>query len=62
MTEKINETFKFADSDGHFRRKDSAFRSWISRDPAAELPAEKDRYVLYLNYGWRPGRTVPTSY
>lgn len=39
------------DSDGHFRRKDSAFRSWISRDPAAEFPAEKDRYVLYINYG-----------
>ncbi|KAF3392787.1 Glutathione S-transferase omega-like 2 [Penicillium rolfsii] len=43
--------YKHADSDGHFRRKDSSFRSWISRDPSAEFPAEKDRYVLYINYG-----------
>lgn len=43
--------YKFADSDGHFRRKDSAFRSWVSRNPSADFPAERDRYVLYINYG-----------
>jgi glutathionyl-hydroquinone reductase len=40
-----------ADKDGHFRRKASQFRNWISADPNAEFPAEKDRYVLYLNFG-----------
>ncbi|KAL3473624.1 haloacid dehalogenase [Aspergillus californicus] len=43
--------YKHADKDGHFRRKDSVFRSWISRSPGADFPPEKDRYVLYLNYG-----------
>ncbi|KAJ5637311.1 hypothetical protein N7490_007190 [Penicillium lividum] len=47
-TDKI---YQHADSDGHFRRKDSAFRSWVSRNPSAEFPAEKDRYVLYINLG-----------
>ncbi|KAJ5815252.1 hypothetical protein N7474_007029 [Penicillium riverlandense] len=43
--------YKIADSDGHFRRKESVFRSSISRSASAEFPAEKDRYVLYINYG-----------
>ncbi|PGH18007.1 hypothetical protein AJ80_04628 [Polytolypa hystricis UAMH7299] len=46
-----DEVYKMADKDGHFRRKPSAFRSSISRNPEAEFPAEKDRYVLYINYG-----------
>ena len=37
--------------DGHFKRPDSKFRSWISSEPGAEFPPEKDRYVLYLNLG-----------
>ncbi|KAK5154114.1 hypothetical protein LTS14_006799 [Recurvomyces mirabilis] len=41
----------YADKDGHFRRPDSKFRSWISSEPGVEFPAEKDRYVLYINYG-----------
>ena len=40
-----------ADKDGHFRRQESQFRSRVSSDPNAEFPAEKGRYVLYLNYG-----------
>ncbi|KAL8639334.1 MAG: hypothetical protein Q9228_003626 [Teloschistes exilis] len=40
-----------ADTDGHFRRKPSQFRAWISDDPQAEFPAEKGRYFLYLNLG-----------
>ncbi|OQE94241.1 hypothetical protein PENNAL_c0004G07502 [Penicillium nalgiovense] len=51
MTDQNTKVYKHADSDGHFRRKDSSFRSWISRDPSAEFPAEKDRYVLYITYG-----------
>lgn len=43
--------YHHADADGHFRRKASSFRSFVSRDPSAEFPAEKDRYVLYLAYG-----------
>ncbi|KAL2842935.1 glutathione S-transferase [Aspergillus pseudoustus] len=43
--------YKHADKDGHFRRKDAVFRSWVSRSPGAEFPAEKDRYALYINFG-----------
>lgn len=43
--------FKVADNDGHFRRKASQFRDWVSADPKAEFPAETGRYVLYLNLG-----------
>ncbi|PWY70402.1 haloacid dehalogenase [Aspergillus heteromorphus CBS 117.55] len=42
---------RHADADGHFRRKDSVFRSFVSGGPNALFPAEKNRYVLYLNYG-----------
>jgi putative glutathione S-transferase len=42
---------KYADSDGQFRRPDSAFRRKISTDTNAQFPAETGRYVLYVNYG-----------
>lgn len=42
---------KQSDPDGKFRRQDAQFRSFVSKDPNAEFPAERDRYVLYLNYG-----------
>ena len=42
---------KIVDKDGRFRRQDSAFRSWISSEPGAQFPPEKDRYVLYINLG-----------
>ncbi|KAJ5084264.1 hypothetical protein NUU61_008843 [Penicillium alfredii] len=51
MSGQNTNIYKHADSDGHFRRKESAFRSFISRDASSEFPAEKDRYVLYINYG-----------
>ncbi|KAI1623034.1 glutathione S-transferase [Exophiala viscosa] len=44
-------THAHADDDGHFRRKDSAFRDWISSESGAKFPPEKDRYALYVNYG-----------
>jgi putative glutathione S-transferase len=40
-----------ADKDGHFRRKDSAFRNQISSDPASAFPAEPNRYALYIHKG-----------
>ncbi len=40
----------FADKDGQFRRQVSSFRSWVSPDPNAEFPAEKDRYVRLLYF------------
>lgn len=45
------QTHQHADKDGHFRRKDSQFRSRISRDTSSTFPAEANRYVLYMNYG-----------
>lgn len=44
-------THAHADADGHFRRKPSAFRDTISKDANAKYPAEKGRYLLYMNYG-----------
>ena len=43
--------YKRADKDGQFRRKESAFRDFISKDPSSKFPAEKNRYALYVNYG-----------
>ncbi|KAH8690055.1 transferase [Talaromyces proteolyticus] len=40
-----------SDADGHFRRKDSVFRSFVSASPSADFPAEANRYVLYINLG-----------
>lgn len=39
------------DEDGHFRRKASTFRDWISSKPGARFPPEKGRYLLYVNRG-----------
>ena len=38
--------------DGAFKRKDAAWRNWISRDADARFPPEKDRYHLYVAYAW----------
>jgi len=46
-----HDIYKFADSDGQFRRQVSSFRNFISSDPASHFPAEKDRYAVYINYG-----------
>ncbi|KAL2367087.1 hypothetical protein RJZ57_008576 [Blastomyces gilchristii] len=40
-----------ANPEGQFQRPSSAFRSSISRSPTAPFPAERDRYVLYINTG-----------
>lgn len=49
VTQPANEGY--ADKDGHFRRKDSAFRSRVSADPNSEFPAEPNRYALYIHIG-----------
>jgi putative glutathione S-transferase len=41
---------KPGDKTGEFKRQQSAFRNWISKDPGAEFPPEKDRYHLYVSY------------
>lgn len=51
LTRSQNDTHNFADTDGQFRRKPSAFRNFIKADPSSGFPAEKDRYVLYIHKG-----------
>lgn len=38
------------DKSGEFKRQVSSFRNFISREPGAEFPPEKDRYHLYVSY------------
>ena len=37
--------------DGKFKRPESGFRNFVSRDPNSEFPAEKGRYALYIAPG-----------
>ena len=48
-TEKKN-ILNWADKSGEFKRQQSVFRDWISNEPGAKFPAEKDRYHLYVSY------------
>ncbi|KIX08427.1 uncharacterized protein Z518_03083 [Rhinocladiella mackenziei CBS 650.93] len=38
------------DKSGEFKRQQSSFRNFISKDPNAEFPAERGRYHLYVSY------------
>ncbi|OGM41622.1 glutathione S-transferase omega-like 2 [Aspergillus bombycis] len=49
-TDKITDWVSRNDKSGEFKRQASAFRNWISREPGAEFPPEKDRYHLYVSY------------
>lgn len=49
-TESAKDSLKQSDKDGQFRRQDAQFRNFISKDPNATFPAERDRYVIYLNF------------
>lgn len=51
INDKGQQKGEFSDKDGHFRRKDSVFRDWISKEANSKFPPEKGRYVLYANYG-----------
>ncbi|KAF2838835.1 hypothetical protein M501DRAFT_1004666 [Patellaria atrata CBS 101060] len=39
-----------SDKSGEFKRQDSSFRNWVSTEPGAQYPPEKDRYHLYVSY------------
>jgi glutathionyl-hydroquinone reductase len=38
------------DKTGEFKRGQSVFRNFISREKGAEFPPEKGRYHLYVSY------------
>lgn len=46
----ITDWVKPGDKSGEFKRQQSSFRNFISKDPSAEFPAEKGRYHLYVSY------------
>ncbi|KIW60271.1 hypothetical protein PV05_00501 [Exophiala xenobiotica] len=46
----ITDWVKPDDKSGEFKRQQSAFRNFISKDANSEFPAEKDRYHLYVSY------------
>ncbi|OJD19467.1 hypothetical protein AJ78_00535 [Emergomyces pasteurianus Ep9510] len=48
--QKITHWTNLADPTGEFKRGQSAFRNWISREPGARFPPEKGRYHLYVSY------------
>lgn len=47
---KITDWVNPNDKSGEFKRQQSVFRNWISRESGAEFPPEKGRYHLYVSY------------
>lgn len=47
---KITDWVNPSDKSGEFKRQQSVFRSFISREPGAQFPPEKGRYHLYVSY------------
>lgn len=47
---KITDWVNPADKSGEFKRQQSVFRNWISREAGAQFPPEKGRYHLYVSY------------
>ncbi|OHF01456.1 glutathione S-transferase [Colletotrichum orchidophilum] len=47
---KITEWVKLNDKTGEFKRQQSSFRNFISREEGAPFPPEKGRYHLYVSY------------
>lgn len=47
---KITDWVKPGDKSGEFKRQQSIFRNWISREAGAQFPPEKGRYHLYVSY------------
>lgn len=47
---KITDWVKSDDKSGEFKRQQSSFRNWISREAGAQFPPEKGRYHLYVSY------------
>ncbi|KAI1775318.1 glutathione S-transferase [Hypoxylon cercidicola] len=50
MASKITDWVKPGDNSGEFKRQNSSFREWISKEPGAKFPPEKGRYHLYISY------------
>ncbi|PKX99404.1 ubiquitin-activating enzyme E1 [Aspergillus novofumigatus IBT 16806] len=50
ITGKITDWVDPKDKSGEFKRQQSVFRNFISRQPGAQFPPEKDRYHLYVSY------------
>ena len=50
MSSNNSGILNYASANGEFKRKASAFRKFISKEPGAEFPPEKDRYHLYVSY------------
>lgn len=46
----ITDWVKPGDKSGEFKRQQSVFRNWISREAGAQFPPEKGRYHLYVSY------------
>ena len=48
---------------GEFKRGQSSFRNFISREAGAQFPPEKDRYHLYVSYAcpWGTSCSVPSE-
>jgi hypothetical protein len=47
---KITDWVPPHDKSGEFKRGQSSFRNFISRESGAQFPPEKDRYHLYVSY------------
>ncbi|KAJ5561037.1 Glutathione S-transferase/chloride channel C-terminal [Penicillium sp. DV-2018c] len=50
ITNKITDWVKPDDKSGEFKRQQSVFRNWVSREAGAQFPPEKGRYHLYVSY------------
>lgn len=47
---RITDWVKPGDKSGEFKRQESKFRNWISKEEGARFPPEKGRYHLYVSY------------
>ncbi|KAK1596298.1 glutathione S-transferase [Colletotrichum navitas] len=47
---KVTDWVKPGDTSGEFKRQQSSFRNWISREQGAKFTPEKGRYHLYVSY------------
>ena len=62
QTSKITDWVNPNDKSGEFKRQQSVFRNWISRESGAQFPPEKGRYHLYVSYACPWGKKVQCSY
>ena len=47
--EESSDILKWSNQKGEFKRKDSSFRNWITKDGSSGFPAESGRYHLYVS-------------